>query len=257
MLGIAAEGGVSFRGGAAGGPEGIRRLSESLESYSPSLRRDLAALRVIDLGDHTTPPERIDEAVGRTVDRAWTPQRRPVLAVLGGDHSVTPPVVGALADRADRLAVVGFDAHLDLRAHYPGEHACTFRRIVERGVPCVLCGPRSGSGEEWEAAPGLLDHVSEDLTLPVSVRRWLEGRDVYVSVDIDVLDPAVAPGTGNPEPGGPGFTELARALGELEGLRVVGFDVVEVAPKLDPSGVTQAAAAKLVRDLLLRVAGSG
>lgn len=249
MLGLPVDGGVSFRRGAAEGPEGIRRFSASIETYSPTTGRDLADAGVVDLGDA---PGGVAEGVSAALDEGWAGDARPLLGLLGGDHSATPRAVGAVAERTDRLAVVGFDAHLDLREDYPGDHACTYRRIAERGVPCVVLGPRSGARSEWEDAPAVLEHCSRDLVIPAEVRRTLSGRDVYLTVDVDVLDPSAAPGTGNPEPGGPSFFELLEALDALRGLRVAAFDVVEVSPPLDPSGVTQATAAVLVRELFGR-----
>ena len=240
IFGVPTEAGVSFRAGAAQGPAGIREFSESIESYGARAERDLADLRVIDLGDGE-----VDEI---------EPSR--LSCFLGGDHSITPKIVHRIAEESERLAVVGFDAHLDLRAEYPGDHACTYRRIAEAGIPCFVFGPRSGARDEWADAEKVLSFYSTSLHMPDSVRRELEGRDVYVTIDIDVLDPSIAPGTGNPEPGGPTFNELLEALEGLSSLRVVAFDVVEVSPPLDPSGVTQVAAAILVREMLLRFARS-
>lgn len=254
VLGLPVDGGVSFRRGAAEGPEGIRRFSGGIETYSPTTGRDLVDADVVDLGDATGD---VGEAVSAALDEGWSGGAHPVLALLGGDHSVTPRAVAAVAERADRLAVVGFDAHLDLREDYPGDHACTYRRIAERGIPCVVLGPRSGARSEWEDAPVVLEHCSRELVIPDEVRGALSGRDVYVTVDIDVLDPSAAPGTGNPEPGGPGFEALLGAIDALRGLRVVAVDVVEVSPPFDPSGVTQATGAVLVRELLTRFAPVG
>jgi agmatinase len=250
VVGLAADGGVSFRPGAAEGPPGIRAFSESIESYSPRAGRDLVDLRIVDVGDHTE-RETVTEAVGALLDGAWG-DRRPLVALLGGDHSVTPGAVAAVAAHLEGLAVVGFDAHLDLREDYPGDHACTYRRIAERGIDCFVFGVRSGARREWNDATHVLARVSRDVRVPDDVRRRLQGRPLYVTVDIDVLDPSAAPGTGNPEPGGASFPELLEALESLEGAEVAAFDVVEVSPPLDPSGITQAAAAVLVREAILR-----
>lgn len=238
IVGVPVDDASSFRGGAGEGPTGIRRFSDSIETYSPRQRRDLSDLRIADLGDAM--PDEIDDAVADA----------PFVAVLGGDHAVTPHVVRVFAGRHESLTVVGFDAHLDLRKQYPGEHACTFRRIVELGARCAVLGVRSGERAEWDDAASILVHHGRSLGLPAAVRRSL--GPVYVTVDIDVLDPSEAPGVGNPEPGGVRFTELLDAVLALDGLDVVGFDLVEVAPPLDPSGITQAAAAVLVREMLLR-----
>lgn len=254
VWGITSDGDVSFRAGAAGGPSGIRAFSDSIESFSPAAQRDLADLTLTDLGDHTRGVAGAERTAARIIDAAWTSGRRPLLVTLGGDHAITPPVVRAVARRVGRLAVVGFDAHLDLRKDYLGEHACTYRRIAEAGMRCVVLGPRSGAREEWEDAPSVLAYHARDLTLPAKVRRELERSAVYVTLDIDVLDPSAAPGTGNPEPGGPGFAELLAAVEALQGLDVAAVDVVEVSPPLDPSGITQAAAAVLVREMIVRFA---
>jgi agmatinase len=254
IAGFACDGGVSFRPGAALGPEGVRRFSDSIESYSPRTGRDLDDLPVIDLGDHEGSPPQAEAVVDGILDAAWSASARPLLVGIGGDHSVTPPIVRAVRRRMERPALIGFDAHLDLREDYPGDHACTYRRVADAGVDCFVLGPRSGARHEWEDAERVLAYCSGSLHLPGHVRAQLENRDVYVTIDIDVLDPSAAPGTGNPEPGGPGFEPLLSAIEALEGLRVVALDVVEVSPPLDPSGITQAAAAVLIREAILRFA---
>lgn len=253
ICGLAADGGVSFRGGAVDGPSGIRIFSESIESYSPRAGRDLTDLSLVDLGDHDDRTG-VEDVVGGVLDAAWSSGARPLLVSVGGDHSVTPPIVRAVAARAEGLAVVAFDAHLDLREDYEGDHACTYRRIEDAGVRCFVFGVRSGARSEWEDVPKVLALATDGLQMPPEVRRFLQGRPVYVTLDIDVLDPSVAPGTGNPEAGGPPFGPLLAAVEALEGLDVVACDVVEVSPPLDPSGITQAAAAVLLREMILRFA---
>lgn len=246
ILGLATDGGVSFRPGAVEAPSGIRAFSESIESWSPRANRDLEDLTIIDLGDHDE-RESVEKVVGEVLDAA----RGPLLVSIGGDHSVTPPAVRAVAARHADLAVIGFDAHLDLREDYPGDHACTYRRIADAGVPCFVIGPRSGARSEWADVPRVLDRCERSLDHAFAVEDWARGRPLYITLDIDILDPSVAPGTGNPEPGGPLFDELLEAVEALAGLNVVAFDVVEVSPPLD-SGITQAAAAVLIREMILR-----
>jgi agmatinase len=251
ILGLAADGGVSFRSGAVEGPSGIRTFSESIETYSPRAQRDLEDLRLVDLGDHDDRAT-VEDVVNGVLEVAWYGAKKPLLVSIGGDHSVTPPAVRAVAAHTEDLAVVGFDAHLDLREDYEGDHACTYRRIEDQGVRCFVFGVRSGARSEWEDVPKVLALATDGLVMPPEVRRYLEGRPVYVTLDIDVLDPSCAPGTGNPEAGGPPFGALLTALESLQGLDVVACDVVEVSPPLDPSGITQAAAAQLVREMILR-----
>jgi agmatinase len=250
ILGLAADGGVSFRGGAVQGPRGIREFSDSIETYSPRAKRDLADMRLVDLGDHDDVSS-ISSVVDGVLDAAWTGARRPLLVGIGGDHSVTPPAVRAVAKRMEGLAVIGFDAHLDIRKEYVGEHACTYRRLYEHGIDCFVFGLRSGERAEWEDAMTVLAYHSSRLDTDVAINR-IESRPVYVTLDIDVIRSGEAPGTGTPEAGGPSFDEVLEALESLAVLDVVGFDIVEVAPPLDPSGITQAAAAVLIREAILR-----
>jgi len=241
IVGVPIDGGVSFRAGAAHGPSAIREFSESIESFSPRAKRDLDDIVLVDVGD-------IDDATA-------APAVPGLVVSLGGDHSITPRLVAGVAARNEGLAVIGFDAHLDFREDYPGDHACTYRRITENGVPCYVFGPRSGERSEWEDAPRMLAHLAAaDLDVSPALDA-LRGRPVYVTLDIDVLDPSVAPGTGNPEAGGPGFNDLLSAIERLADLNVVACDLVEVSPPLDPSGITQAAAAVLVREMVLNFVG--
>jgi len=249
IVGLATDGGVSFRPGAVDAPRVIREFSDSIETWSQRAKRDLEDLSVVDAGDVSSRDD-----IAPVVSELLAAAPNAFLVSIGGDHSVTPPAVGAVAAKHEDLAVVGFDAHLDLREDYPGDHACTYRYIADGGVPCFVFGPRSGARTEWEDVPKVLSHYSLGLEMPSDVRTQLAGRPVYVTIDIDVLDPSVAPGTGTPEAGGPGFNELLEAIEALQGLDVVACDVVEIAPPLDPSGITPALGALLVRELLLRFA---
>ena len=252
LLGLCTDGGVSFRPGAEVAPPEIRAFSDSIETWSPRAERDLEELTVVDLGDYEGERTGIEEAVASVLDVAWTSRdKRPLLVSMGGDHSVTPPAVRAVAARVPDLALVGFDAHLDLREDYPGDHACTYRRVADHGVPCFVMGPRSGARHEWVDSSKVLAHLSRTLDAG-PVIAGIGNRPVYVTLDIDVLDPACAPGTGTPEAGGPRFDELLSCLEALSTLNIVAFDLVEVAPPLDPSGITLGAAAILIREVLLR-----
>jgi agmatinase len=247
VVGLATDGGVSFRPGAVEAPGQIRAFSDSIETYSPRARRDLDDLRIVDVGDVTSRDD-----IGPVMKEIYGTGR--FVVAIGGDHSVTPPAVAEVAARHPALAVIGFDAHLDLREDYPGDHACTYRRIADRDVDCFVFGPRSGARSEWSDVSSVLKYCSPSLDMPDDLRPELVDRPVYVTIDIDVLDPSVAPGTGNPEAGGPSFNDLLEAVEALHGLHIVGCDVVEVSPPLDPSGITLGAAALLVRELILRFA---
>jgi len=244
---------ASFRRGARYAPAAIRWTSQSIESYSSMLDGDLREAVLLDHGDlqvESLAPEAMVTAVAGAIGVL---PGLPVL--LGGVHTVSVGAVRALAARHPDLHLVVLDAHLDLREEYDGSpwsHACTTRRLADALDPTriALFGVRSGAREEFAAAGGLL---ATERSLRVSRSLWarLEGRPIYLSIDIDVLDPAVAPGTGNPEPAGPGAAELLDFLRVLAPLRVVGIDVVEVAPPYDPSGRTVILAAAIVREAVL------
>lgn len=264
LLGAPFDATASFRGGARFGPARIREASEVLETYSLELEADLVDVAFADAGDLELPLASAETAlrrIERAVDELAGAGRVPWL--LGGEHLVTLGAVRALARRHPGLAVVQLDAHADLRDDYLGEalsHATVMRRVLELVGDGNLYqfGIRSATAEEHQLArtrtrffPGA---VAEPLAACLAELR---GRPLYVSIDIDVLDPAYAPGTGTPEPAGVDTHELLRGLRLLAGCRIVGADLVEVAPPLDPTERTQVVAARIVRDALIAWFGRG
>ncbi|MBE0465739.1 MAG: agmatinase [Candidatus Desulforudis sp.] len=255
---------VSFRPGTRGGPAAVRTMSYCLEEYSLDLDRDLRDVAVHDLGDVLLVPGALNQSLARieaVVDRLCADGKTPFL--LGGEHLVTLPAVRSVAARYPGLAVVHLDAHPDLREDYLGaklSHATVMRRIGEFLGPNNLFhfGIRSADGAEMEAAresgafhthrvlPGLIETVAA-----------LRERPVYVSLDIDVVDPAFAPDVGTPEPAGVTPQEVLDTVRMLTGLQIVAFDVVEVNPAYDPAGITALLAAKVVREVLLGLDWSG
>lgn len=262
LLGVPYDRTQSYRPGASHGPRAVREASWSLETYSPTLDADLEDVGLLDAGDlevTEAEPAAMVEAVSRAVAEIL-PTGIPVL--LGGDHTASVGAVQAAARRFPDLRVVVLDAHLDLRAEYEGQrwsHACTVRRIMEAvgDGRVVQMGARSGTREEWEFARRHCRWTTGVLAMPETVRAELNSCPVYLSVDLDELDPAFAPGVGNPEPGGPGFADLLEAIYALRGLPLVGMDLMETAPPLDPSGATAVAAAKLLREMVLCLCSSG
>jgi len=249
---------VSFRPGARFGPEEIRRVSVGLEEYSPALNRELSECRFYDAGDVELPPGGVEESlrrIGRAVEEIFADGKFPLL--LGGEHLVTLPAVQAAFRHHPELAVIHFDAHADLRDEYLGErlsHATVMRRVLETvgWDNLYQFGIRSGTGEEFDLArkrSGLF--FAEILPCLRDVCRQLRGRPIYITLDIDVLDPAFAPGTGTPEPGGCSPRDVFNALYMLRELPVVGMDLVEVCPACDPTERTALLAAKLVREAVL------
>lgn len=259
VLGLPWEGAVSGRAGASGGPAAVRRWSRTEQAVDEH-GRPVAGLRVIDLGDVAGGPEAIEAAAHEAL--AERPDAR--LLAIGGDHSVTPPLVRAVRARHRRLGLVVLDAHPDLFAAYegdPGSHACAVARAWDAGVApaaTALVGLRSCALDELPALARAGTAVAAAEWLrdgPDAVARRVAGalgdRPVYLSLDIDVLDPAAAPGTGYPVAGGPSSRALLDLLARLmSGLDVVAVDLVEVAPALDPTEITAATAAHVLLQVL-------
>jgi agmatinase len=263
LYGVPFEGRVNQRKGAALGADAIRRASDLIETYAPALGLDLTDLALADAGNVPVPemePRGALAAVRAELDAALDPRQRWVF--LGGDHTVTAPIVEVALRHYPDLRVVQFDAHPDLRREFLGEawnYASAMTRVLDR-LPAdrlYQLGLRTGDREEWTPPRGT--HVYPGWALPVSqaaaqAAAAAAGHPVYVTIDIDVLDPAVAPGTGSPEPGGIGIGELLAALrhlGQGGAARIVGFDLVEVSPPWDPTGRTSIIAATLVREAIL------
>lgn len=259
LIGAPFDGTTSFVPGTRFGPARIREASLGLEEYSPALDAALTEVRLADSGDLELPFGNVAEALEK-IEAAC----RSVIGagglpfLLGGEHLATLPAVRACQSRYKELAVIQFDAHADLRDEYLGEqdsHATVMRRVGEVvGFDSLFqLGIRSGTREEFafgNAFSGAFD--GEIVKGAERVAQLLEGgRPVYVTVDIDVVDPGSAPGTGTPEPGGCRPQELFEALYRLSGLNVVGFDVVEVNPLADTGFVTSLLGAKLVREAAL------
>jgi agmatinase len=259
ILGVPYDATSTFRRGSARAPQAIRWASQSIETYSPVLRRDLEAVRWTDLGDldvGAADPSVMVDAV-RTAVAGVSPETLPIL--LGGEHTLTLGAVQAMAQRHPELAVLQLDAHTDLRDEYEGRwvsHATVMRRIGETLPPerIVALGIRAGTGEEFALATAYRA-CSPRLSVNSEVWQWLQGRAVYVTIDIDALDPSDAPGTGNPEPEGITARDLLAFVRRLSDLPVVRVDVVEVSPPYDPSGRTAVLAAVILREIVLALRG--
>lgn len=263
LYGIPFEGSVNQRKGAWLGPGAIRRASDLLETYAPALGLDLADLALADAGDVPVPggePRAALAAVRTELAAILDPGQRWVF--LGGDHTVTAPIVEVALHHYPDLRVVQFDAHPDLRREFLGEawnYASAMSRVLDVLGPERLyqIGLRTGDREEWTPPRGTRVFPAWGVPAPqaaAQVAAEVAGRPLYVTLDIDVLDPSVAPGTGSPEPGGIGVADLLaalRTLGAGGAARVIGLDVVEVSPLWDPSGRTAITAAAIVREAIL------
>lgn len=252
---------VSFRPGSRFGPGRIREASIGLEEYSPYMDKHLEEVSYFDAGDIPLPfgnAERSIAAIEDYVQKLIGHGKFPL--GLGGEHLVTWPVVREMYKAYPDMAFIHIDAHADLREEYEGEvlsHSTPVRKIAELIGPknVYSFGIRSGMREEFAYAKesGMYMakyYVAEPLK---KMLPTLNGRKVYVTIDIDVLDPAFAPGTGTAEAGGISSSELLEAIKLIEDadVEVIGADLVEVAPAYDHSGQTVIAASKFVREILL------
>lgn len=270
ILGIPFDTGVSYRPGARFGPGHIRAASKLLRPYNPAMDvSPFAAQQVVDHGDLAVNPFDIEDAI-TTIDTSVTALGEDGASplVLGGDHTIALPMLRAMRKlHGQPIAVLHFDAHLDTWDTYfgaPYTHGTPFRRAseeglidLERSLHIGIRGPLySRQDLEDDSRLGFsiirTDDYQVDGTRSVVERmhRRLAGGPVYVSVDIDVLDPAHAPGTGTPEAGGLTSRELLHTLRALSGLHVVGADIVEVSPSYDHAEITGIAAAHVAYELL-------
>jgi len=252
---------VSYRPGSRFGPPRIREVSIGLEEYSPYLDREMTEIKFYDAGDIPLPfgnAQKSLEMIEAFVDEIVTDGKFPL--GIGGEHLVAWPVVKAVYKKNPDLAVIHFDAHTDLRENYEGEplsHATPIRKIANLIGPknVFSFGIRSGLKEEFEWAKQVGMHISKfEVLEPLKeVLPQLAGRPVYVTIDIDVLDPAHAPGTGTVDGGGITTKELLASIHEIarSDVHVVGGDLVEVCPVYDHSEQTVNTAAKLIREMLL------
>jgi len=260
MYGIPFEGAVNLRPGADGGPRTIREHSQFIETYSPELDRDLEDLRLFDGGDLDVGGSTVREAldhIARQVDARVPAGKRCLF--LGGDHTVTYPILKALAPRWNGLSVIQIDAHADRQDMFPHEpynYASVMARVWEFLPPQRMyqVGIRTGARTEYQNR--FETHFFPQSRVPFrdAIGRCAEmaaGGPVYVTIDIDAFDPTIAPGTGSPEPNGITYQDFKEAVRSLAKLDVVGFDLVEVSPRFDVSGLTAILAACVIRECIL------
>ena len=257
IFGAPFDGTTSYRPGARFAPAAIRNESYGIETFSPYLEKDLADLEIFDAGDLELPVG--DSTLALAAIESHTAKiladgKRPLM--LGGEHLVTLGAVRAAAALHKNLRIIHFDAHCDLRDDYLGvklSHAAVLRRCHEilGDNRIYQFGIRSGDRAEFEWAKGRVKTHRfgfQNLTETVSL---IDRNPVWLTVDLDVLDPACFPGTGTPEAGGVTFPELLAALRAVSPLNIIGLDFVELSPPYDQSGASTALACKLLREMLL------
>lgn len=256
MTGLPYDGTCSFKPGTRFAPQEIRQASHGMESFSPVFNKDLSDIGFYDAGDLEFQYGNREDTLFK-IERAAreTFSHNKKWLGIGGEHLVTLPAVKACFEKYPDLSVIHFDAHADLTDAYLNEklsHATVIRRITELigAENLIQTGIRSGTKEEYE-------WIRENKTLYSSDEKFinrvekLNNTPVYLTIDLDVLDPSIFSGTGTPEPGGMSFNTLINRLIMLKNINIVGADVVELSPHYDNSGVSTITAAKIIRETLL------
>ena len=254
---------TSFRPGTRFASSVMRNESFGIETYSPYQDKDLEDINVFDAGDLELSFGNSESAlkdIENTTAEILKDGKIPFM--IGGEHSVTLGSVRAVAEKYPDLHIIQFDAHTDLRDEYLGQkysHASVIKRcwdIVGDGK-IFQFGIRSGERAEWEFAKKHLNTTKFNFgnnfdELDKAIEK-LEGKPVYFTLDLDVLNPSEFPGTGTPEAGGVTFTELHKAIEKISKLNIVGLDMNELSPIYDQSGQSTALACKLLREILLYI----
>ena len=252
MLGLPFDGTCSYRPGSRFAPERLRLASWGLEDYSPIYDKHLEDVKFFDAGELEFPlgnTQKALDVIEQNARQIFTDNKK--YLGIGGEHLVTLPAVKACKEKYDNLAVIHFDAHTDLREDYLGErlsHASVMRRIGEIiGFDNIKqIGIRSGLKEEFELMKKYNTQVESSKDL-----EKLLNKKIFLTIDVDVLDPSVMPCTGTPEPDGLYYRELAEWIKYLKDFDIVGADVVELAPDYDKSEVSTAVVTKIIRDVLM------
>lgn len=269
VLGIPFDTGVSFRPGARFGPNHVRDASRLLRPYNPALDvAPFSLIQVADAGDLAVNPFNIDEAIASIEQQALhLTSGNSRLVTIGGDHTIALPLLRAAAKKHGPIALLHFDAHLDTWDTYFGAeytHGTPFRRAVEEGILDTEAISHVGTRGPLYGKKDLEDDKRFGFGIVTSADVYYQGvqetvaklrdrignRPLYISVDIDVLDPAHAPGTGTPEAGGITSREILEMLRGLDGMNIIGGDVVEVAPAYDHASITGIAASHIAYELV-------
>lgn len=259
LVGVPMDFTCSFRPGTRFGPQKIREVSIGIEEYSVYLDKSLDDVEFFDCGDLDLPfgdVEKSLDMIGTSAEEILKDQKFPLF--IGGEHLISVPVIKKVYEKyGNDLAVIQFDAHADLREGYlgcPNSHASAVRRLLDfmPGRNIYQLGIRSGTREEFAYARENTNLFKFDVLEPLKeILPGISGRPVYLTLDIDVADPAYVNGTGTPEPGGISSKELLNAVHEFRGMNLVGFDLVEVSPVYDTSDRSAVFASKIIRDIIL------
>ena len=260
VFGAPFDGTTSFRPGTRFGPQAIRNDFYGIESYSPLLNKDLEDFKLYDAGDLVLPfgntknaLNMIKEQVSDILNKGKFP------FLLGGEHLVSLPAIESVYAKYENLRIIHLDAHTDLRDDYLGEkysHSTVMRRVWDLvgDEKIYQFGIRSGTKEEFSWSELGHTYINKyDLCDIETVIEQIKKYPIYITIDLDVLDPSLFPGTGTPEAGGISYKELEKLFTSISQLNVVGADIVELSPHFDASGVSTAVACKVLREMILSI----
>ncbi|MCY6372041.1 agmatinase [Clostridium ganghwense] len=259
VFGSPFDGTTSFRPGTRFASNVMRSESYGLETYSPYLDKDLEDVNVFDGGDLEFPfgnTEKVLAMINEFTLGIVKDGKIPVM--IGGEHLVSLPAIKAVYEKHKDMYLIHFDAHTDLRDDYMGEklsHASVIRRSWDfmGDGKIYQFGIRSGEKQEFEWAKEHTNLTKFSCDGLAEAVKEIGDKPVYITIDLDILDPSIFPGTGTPEPGGITFKEMMEAIKTMQGLNIVGADIVELAPQYDISGVSNAVACKILRELVLAI----
>ena len=260
IFGVNYDGSTSFKPGTRFGPEAIRNVSQSLETFCPRIGKDLSNISYIDFGSliiDLSSSEAVIEKVALATEFLNSQNLKPLM--LGGEHSITTGAIKALVKKYPDLVLIQLDAHADLRDSYmnnKNSHACTMQRCLEKlpNKKIFQIGIRSGTKEEFEKMRNnkqLIDFNKGDKELLLNNLEKVKEMPLYLTVDLDWFDPSLLPGTGTPEPGGYFWDDFEVIIKTLSKFNLIGADIVELAPDIDSSGVSSIVAAKVARSLIM------
>jgi agmatinase len=257
ILGCPYDGSATFRPGARFGPSAIRKASWGIETYSPYQESDLTQIKIHDMGDLELPlgeKKTSLRLIQEGARRILSAKKIPIL--LGGDHLITLPIIEEVHRVYPDVHVLHIDAHTDLRDEYLGEtlnHSTVMKKVLNLLSKGRLSqvGVRAGTREEFALAEKTRSILFFDPKSLIRMVNRLKQRPVYISLDLDVMDPGLLPGVGTPEPGGFTFQELISLFKGLQPLRVIGFDLVELTPDYDPTQISSVTASVILREMIL------
>ncbi|ACP46035.1 agmatinase [Sulfolobus islandicus Y.G.57.14] len=264
IIGIPMDITSSYRPGSRFAPSSIRESAQYIEFYSIRNDVDMGEIGFNDVGDIILHPSNVEENISRISSVInYFHKNGKITISIGGEHTITAGVIKGM--KREGLCLVSFDAHLDLRDEYMGyryDHACVMRRISEYGVKIIEVGTRAVSKEEIEYArqKGIAFFTPQQVRLlgvKETSRRIItsiqECKSLYISVDMDGIDPAYAPAVATPEPDGLDPSTLLDIINLIADKRVIGFDVVEVSPSYDTSGITSVLASRIILEIAATV----